>query len=66
MKSYIIRIYRDKKGRSREFLGTVERPGEDIKLAFTNFDELKDILHPHAGMDAFAETQARQKRRKPD
>lgn len=54
MKSYIVRIYRDEKGRSGEFLGTIERPGEYIKLAFTRFDELKDILDPHSGKDAFA------------
>ncbi len=66
MKSYIVRIYRDEKGSSREFLGTVERPGEGVKLAFSSFDELKDILNTHAGKDAFAETWERQKRRKPN
>ncbi len=55
MKSYIVRIYRSEKGRSRELLGTVERPGEDVKLAFTSFDELKNILSTHAGKDVFAE-----------
>ncbi len=54
MKSYIVRIYRDKEGGSRQFLGTVERPGEDVKMAFTSFDELKDILGPQAGKDVFA------------
>ncbi len=66
MKSYIVRIYRSEKGRSRELLGTVERPGKDVKLAFTSFDELKDILSTHAGKDAFAETRERQKRREPN
>jgi hypothetical protein len=44
MKSYIIRLYRNEKGGSRQLLGTVERPGEDVKLAFTSFDELRNIL----------------------
>ncbi len=67
MKSYIVHIYRSGKGRSGELLGTVERPREDVKLAFTSFDELKDILDPQAGKDSFAEkTRERQKRRKPD
>ncbi len=66
MKSYIVRIYRGEKGRSRELLGTVERPGEDVKLAFTSFDELKDILSTHAGKEAFAETRELQKRWKPN
>ncbi len=66
MKSYIVRIYRDEKGRSGEFLGTVERPGENIKLAFTSFDELKDILDPRAGKDVFAETRSGKKCRKPN
>ncbi len=54
MKSYIIRIYRGEKNGSGQFLGTVERPGEDVKLAFTSFNELKDILGPQAGKDVFA------------
>ncbi len=64
MKSYIVRIYRSEKGRSRELLGTVERPGQDVKLAFTSFDELKDILSTHAGKNAFVQMKERQKRRK--
>ncbi len=54
MKSYIVRIYRDKEGGSGHLLGTVERPGEDIKLAFTSFDELKDILGHQSGKGVFA------------
>jgi hypothetical protein len=66
MKSYIIRIYRGEKDASRELLGTVERPGEEVKLAFTTFDELKDILGTHTGKDFFAEATVRQKDRKPN
>ncbi len=54
MKSYIIRIYRDEKRGSGRFFGTVERPGEDVKLAFTSFEELRDILGPKAAKDVFA------------
>ena len=43
MKSYIVRIYRQEEGKEKLF-GTVERPGADVKLAFTNQDELWDIL----------------------
>ncbi len=66
MKSYIVRIYRDKDGGSGQLLGTVERPGEDVKLAFTSFDELKDILGPQAGKDVFAKGWERQKGRNPN
>ncbi len=64
MKSYIIRIYRDERSGSKQLLGTVERPGEDVKLAFTSFEELKDILGPKAAKDIFAEGWGRQKDRK--
>ena len=43
MESYIVRIYRQEKGKEK-LLGTVECPGADVKLAFTNQDELWDIL----------------------
>ncbi len=64
MKSYIVRIYRGEIGGSRQLLGTVERPGGDVKLAFTSFDELKGILSSHAGKDVFAEACEWQKGRK--
>ncbi len=63
MKSYIVRIYRSEKSGSGQLLGTVERPGEDIKLAFTSFDELRKILGTHAGKDVFAEVWDWQKNR---
>jgi hypothetical protein len=64
MKSYIVRIYRNEKAGSEQLLGTVERPGEEIKLAFTSFDELRNILGPHAAKDVFAEVLERQEKRK--
>ncbi len=63
MKSYIVRIYRSEKSGSGQFLGTVERPGEDFKLAFTSFDELRKILGTHVGKDVFTEVWERQKNR---
>ncbi len=66
MKSYIVRIYRDEKNGPGQFLGTVERPGEDVKLAFTSFDELKNILGPLAGKDFFVAKGERQKGREPN
>ncbi len=55
MKSYIVRIYRDEKKSSEGRLGTVERPGEEVKLAFTSFDELRDILSIRAEKDVFSD-----------
>jgi hypothetical protein len=45
VRSYIIRIYRDGKEKGKQFLGTIERAGKKAKLAFTNRDELWDILY---------------------
>ncbi len=55
MKSYVVRIYREEKDGSGRFLGTVERPGIDVKLAFTSRDELWNILIPDAGKIGKAE-----------
>ncbi len=51
MKSYIVRIYRGEQG-GGELLGSVERPGQDIKLAFTSRDELWKILIRDIGKTA--------------
>lgn len=66
MESFIVRIYRRGKGSHEKLLGTVERPGEDVKLAFTSFDELRNILGPLAVKDVFAEAWDRQKGKKPN
>jgi len=44
MKTYIVRIYRFKKDNPRSLVGVVEEVGVKGKKAFTNYDELWDIL----------------------
>ncbi len=45
MESFIVRIYRREGKRSRHLLGTVETIGLTGKCAFTNSDELWEILN---------------------
>jgi len=44
--NYIIRVYRCEKDNPRMFVGTVEEVGLKDKRAFTNYDELWEILNP--------------------
>jgi hypothetical protein len=44
MESYIVRIYRGEKDNPRSFVGIVEEVGLEEKKAFTNIDELWNIL----------------------
>ena len=46
MDNYIIRVYRCEKDNPRMFVGTVEEVGLKDKRAFTNYDELWEILNP--------------------
>jgi len=41
---YIVRIYRFKKKNPRHLVGVVEEVGTKVKKAFTNYDELWEIL----------------------
>jgi hypothetical protein len=41
---YIVRIYRFKKKNPRHLVGVVEEVGAKVKKAFTNYDELWEIL----------------------
>lgn len=43
--NYIVRIYRFKKDNPRSLVGVVEEVGVKGKRAFTNYDELWDILN---------------------
>ena len=43
--SYIIRVYRYQPDRPQNLVGTIERPGLKEKKAFTNLEELWNILH---------------------
>ncbi len=42
--TYIVRIYRWKKGKPRGFVGVVEQVGVKGRKAFTDYDELWEIL----------------------
>ena len=42
---YIVRIYRHEKDRPRTIVGIVEEVGAEGKRAFTNLDELWEILN---------------------
>lgn len=47
--SYIVRIYRHEKNNPRMFVGTIERVGEQGKSAFTNIDELWELMNCATG-----------------
>ena len=42
--SYIVRIYRFNKNKPGSLVGVVEEAGTKLKKAFTNYDELWDII----------------------
>jgi hypothetical protein len=46
MDCYIVRIYREVPDNPRQFIGTVETVGKKGKQAFTNLDELWQIVNP--------------------
>jgi hypothetical protein len=51
--SYIVRIYRLDKKRHGGVVGVVETVGKELKTAFTNLDELWNILKsPNDGKEA--------------
>ena len=43
--TYIVRIYRSKKGKPRGIVGVVEQIGVKGRKAFTDYDELWEILN---------------------
>jgi hypothetical protein len=51
MDSYVVRIYRRDGKKSRIMIGTVEVPGTGRKLAFSNTEELWEILRRRRGRD---------------
>lgn len=59
MENYIIRIYRQDRKKPRLLVGTIEEVGQEGKKAFTNYDELWDILNPPAGKDIYVEDTGR-------
>ena len=46
MKKYILSIYRGEKDNPRSLVGVVEEVGLKDKKAFTNLDELWEIINP--------------------
>ena len=44
--NYVVRIYRFEENNPRALVGLVEEVGQKGKKAFTNFDELWEILNP--------------------
>ncbi len=44
MESYVVRIYRRPGRRSRILIGTIEMAGTQLRMAFSNSEELWDIL----------------------
>ncbi len=44
MKTYIVRVYRQEKGKRLRLAGVVEEVGIKGRKGFTNYDELWDIL----------------------
>jgi hypothetical protein len=44
MRSYLVRIYRTAEKDQRIIVGVVEKAGEAVKQAFTQYDELWEIL----------------------
>lgn len=65
MDSFIVRIYRYEKNRPQRLMGIVEKVGVDGKRAFTQYDELWEILNPPAGKDVFIEEHKIRRRKKP-
>jgi hypothetical protein len=45
MENYIVRIYRHEKDKPQRLMGIVEQVGEEGKKAFTQYDELWEILN---------------------
>ncbi len=62
MDSYVVRVYRQEKNNPRVLVGTVEKIGKRGKAAFTNIDELWEIVDEGAGR-AKAKGLERKKRR---
>jgi hypothetical protein len=50
LKTYILRLYRFEKDRPRGLVGVLEEVGKRGKMAFTNYDELWEILNSPKGI----------------
>jgi hypothetical protein len=64
MDSYIVRIYRRAGRKPRILIGTVEPAGTRRKMAFTNIEELWEILRRRKGRDTCVPSSLRRRLRK--
>ena len=64
MDSYVVRIYRCAGAKSRILVGTVEAAGTGRKEAFSNIDELWEILRRRKGRDLCTPPSSRGRLRK--
>ena len=64
MESYVVRIYRRGDKKSRILIGTVEVAGAERKMAFSNIEELWEVLGRRKGQDLFAPPSPRRRSRK--
>lgn len=64
MNSYVVRIYRRGGRKSRILIGTAEVAGAEGKLAFSNIEELWDILGRRKGRDPWVPSSPRRRLRK--
>ena len=64
MESYVVRIYRRDEKESHILIGSVERPGTDKRMGFSNIEELWEILRHRKGRGPFAPPSPRRRLRK--
>ena len=64
MESYIVRIYRRGDKKSRILIGTVQVAGAERRMAFSNIDELWEVLGRRKGQDLFSPPSPRRRSRK--
>lgn len=62
MATYIVRLYRFKKNRPRTLMGVVEEVGIKGRKAFSNYDDLWDILNASKRVKSDREAGAGKKR----
>ena len=63
MESYVVRIYRRGGKKSRVLIGTVEVAGTERKMAFSNIEELWEILRRGKSRDLCAPPSPRRRLR---
>ena len=64
MDSYVVRIYRSERKKSRILIGTVEAAGTDKRVGFSNIEELWEILRHRKGRDLCAPPSPQRRLRK--